>query len=270
VSRRRPNLAYPCIVLLALGVSRNVPVEGEQPCQPPPLRILAEGGYCIAATYPHDPEAWTQGLVWHDGHLIEGTGQEGRSYLKQVDLVTGTVKHEVKLPDRYYGEGIAVAGGQVYQLTWQNRIGFIYDLDTLEPTGSWTIEGDGWGLAFDGHRLLMSDGTAWVRFIDPATMTVADSVQVTDDGRPVTNLNELEIVDDELFANVWPSDSIARIDPGTGEVTGWLDLTGLLPDADRSQVRNVGVLNGIAYDPHSTRLFVTGKHWPKLFEIRLD
>ncbi len=222
--------------------------------------------YKVVQVYPHDPRAFTQGLVFHQGSLYEGTGLEGESTLRRVKLDNGEVLQIKKIEDQYFGEGIAIVGGSVVQLTWQEGLGFVYDLKTFERTRTFTYPGEGWGLTFDGKRLIMSDGTAMLRFLDPTTLKETGRLQVKDGGRPVEQLNELEFVKGEVFANVWGSDRIARISPKTGQVTGWIDLRGLLAPHEAT---NVDVLNGIAYDPEGDRLFVTGKWWPKLFEIRV-
>jgi glutamine cyclotransferase len=225
--------------------------------------------YQVVNVFPHDPAAFTQGLVYQDSIFYEGTGLRGQSTLRKVDPATGAVLQGIRLPDPYFGEGIAVVGDRLYQLTWQENTGFIYDKDSFELLDTWSYEGEGWGLATDGQRLIMSDGSNVLRFLDPATLQETGRVGVVDAaGQPVPRLNELEWVEDEVWANVWQTDLIARIDPASGRLLGWIDLTGLLSEEDRS-VQRVDVLNGIAYDPATGRLFVTGKWWPKLFEIEL-
>ena len=225
-------------------------------------------GYQIVRIYPHDPAAFTQGLVYLDGVLYEGTGLHGESTIRKVKLENGQVLQVHKLEERYFGEGIALVGPSLIQLTWQAGVAFIYDRATFKKTGTFNYHGEGWGLTYDGTRLIMSDGSpsGTLRLIDPKTYKEIGRLPVRDGGRPVANLNELEMVKGEIFANVWQSDRIARINPKTGVVTGWIDLSGLLDPRDRM---NVDVLNGIAYDEKGDRLFVTGKLWPKLFEIRL-
>ena len=223
-------------------------------------------GYRVIHEYPHDPAAFTQGLAWAGGFLYEGTGLEGRSSLRKVDLKTGKALKIRRLPDEYFGEGITLCRGRLVQLTWRSRVGFVYDPD-LRQTGRFTYSGEGWGIACDGTRLVMSDGTATLRRLDARTFKPVGQVTVTDRGRPVFRLNELEFVRGELFANVWGTDSIARIDPESGRVLGWIDLRGL--SGRLGAGAEIDVLNGIAYDGRGDRLFVTGKFWPKLFEIRL-
>ena len=222
----------------------------------------------VVATYPHDPEAFTQGLVVADGVLYEGTGRTGQSTLRRVDLETGTVLQIRELADDLFGEGVAVMGGRIYQITWKNGIAFVYDRASFEELETFAYEGEGWGLTTDGERLIMSDGSDRLVFRDPVTFAVLGEVDVRDGEAPVTRLNELEYIDGQVWANVWQTDRIVRIDPATGQVTGWLDLAGLLPDAERPADRG-GVLNGIAYDADADRVFVTGKLWPALFEIEL-
>jgi glutamine cyclotransferase len=225
--------------------------------------------YRVVNTYPHDPEAWTQGLFFHNGSLYECTGQEGHSTVREVEITTGTVKRQAKMSDEYFGEGCVLIGDHLYQLTWQNKKGFIYDRATFNKLSEWTYTHEGWGLTYDGTNLILSDGTSSLRFINPRTLAVIRTVEVKDNGVAIDNLNELEMYKGELLANIWLQDSIARIDPATGTVNGWIVLKGLLPDSERNRYDSVDVLNGIAYDSTGDRLFVTGKRWPKLYEIKL-
>lgn len=222
--------------------------------------------YAIVRAYPHDPAAFTQGLVYADGVLYESTGLYGRSSLRRVALETGEVLQQRDLPAEYFGEGLALFDGRLIQLTWQNNTGFVYDAASFALQQTWAYPTEGWGLTHDGAHLIMSDGSATLRFLDPRTFQAQREVLVTDGGRPVGLLNELEYVNGEVFANVWQTDWIARIDPQTGRVLGWIDLSGLLAPEER---QGADVLNGIAYDAQNGRLFVTGKLWPKLFEITL-
>ncbi|MER2600271.1 MAG: glutaminyl-peptide cyclotransferase [Caldilineales bacterium] len=241
-----------------------------QPAATPVAAIttLPVFGYRVVAEYPHDPAAFTQGLVYQDGIFYEGTGLRGQSTLRKVEPKTGDVLVAVPLPEPYFGEGIAVAGDRLFQLTWQEQTGLIYHKDSFELLATWRYQGEGWGLTTDGERLIMSDGSSELRFLDPATQAELGRVAVTDaTGAPLLRLNELEYVQGEVWANIWQTDRIARIDPASGQVLGWIDLTGLLSAADRTQ--RVDVLNGIAYDPATGRIFVTGKWWPKLFEIEI-
>ena len=223
--------------------------------------------YRVIASHPHDPEAFTQGLLFADGQLYESTGGYGQSSLRIVDLASGRVLRERQLPDNRFGEGLALNGGRLHQLTWKAGIGFTYEPSTLAPIGEFRYGGEGWGLAANADSLVMSDGTAELRFLDPATLTEVRRLQVRDGTEPVAGLNELEFVEGDLYANVWPSDRIAIINPANGQVRGWLDLTGLLPLVFRTP--RTDVLNGIAYDDAGKRLFVTGKHWPRLFQIEV-
>ncbi len=223
--------------------------------------------YRVVNTYPHDRDAFTQGLAFVDGVLYEGTGRRGYSTLRQVDLESGQVQKLRALPEQFFGEGIAVVGDRIYQLTWQSNIGFIYDRASLELLGSFHYPTQGWGLTHDEQNLMMSDGTSTLYFLDPESQQETGQVQVTYLGEPVRALNELEYVQGEVYANVWKTNVVVRIDPKTGEVTGVIDLAGLLSPEDLSQP--VDVLNGIAYDEENDRLFVTGKLWPKMFEIEL-
>jgi glutaminyl-peptide cyclotransferase len=223
-------------------------------------------GYRVVHVFPHDSEAFTQGLVYRDGLFYEGTGLNGRSTIRKVKIETGQVMQLQKLDSQYFGEGIAILNDTLFQLTWQSGIAFLYDRMTFTHTGTFSYTGEGWGLTHDGRRLIMSDGTATLRFIDPASHKEISRLAVRDGGKPVLNLNELEYIKGEVFANVWQTDRIARISPKTGEVTGWIDLKGLLPASEQAPD---AVLNGIAYDAAGDRLFVTGKLWPKVFEIRI-
>ena len=224
-------------------------------------------GYQVVHTYPHDPDAYTQGLLYLNGFLYEGTGLNGRSSVRKVNLETGEVLQKRDVPEQYFGEGIVNWKDSLIEITWQTQAGFIYDLATFALRSQFTYPGEGWGLTQDGRRIIMSDGTAQLRFWNPETLMEEGRVTVTDQGRPVNELNELEWVKGEVYANVYQTNRIARIDPNSGKVVGWIDLTGILSSEDR--LREVDVLNGIAYDAKGDRLFVTGKLWPKLFEIRL-
>ena len=223
--------------------------------------------YSILGTYTHDRDAFTQGLAFEKDVLYEGTGLYGKSSLRKVDLETGKVLQVHRLPSVYFGEGITIFRDTIIQLTWQSNRGFVYDKNSLEVLGEFTYATEGWGITHDGKRLIMSDGTSTLYFLDANTFVVTGHVQVYDNNVPVTNLNELEYICGQVYANVWQTDSIAMIDPNSGRVTGWIDLSGLLPP--QTDGMRVDVLNGIAYDTANDRLFVTGKLWPKLFEIEL-
>lgn len=224
-------------------------------------------GYQVVARYPHDPEAFTQGLFFHDGQLYESTGLNGRSSIRRVELKTGKVVQRREVPADYFGEGMVAWKDRLVELTWRSGLGFVYDLKSFEPLGRFDYPGEGWGLTQDGRRIIMSDGTPQLRFLDPETLKETGRVTVMDEADPIGQLNELEYMKGEVLANVWQTDLIARIDPDTGKVVGWIDLTGLLPAASRGP--GTDVLNGVAYDPIGDRLFVTGKNWPTLFEIKL-
>jgi len=225
-------------------------------------------GYRVIHTYPHDVTAFTEGLFFQDGRLYESTGLEGRSEIRMEALETGNVLQSRSIAPQYFGEGIVSWKGRLIELTWRSHIGFVYDLKSFTPLAEFHYSGEGWALTKDAHSIIMSDGTPYLRFLDPDTLQETRRVEVTDNGTPIANLNELEYVEGEVYANIWQTDRIARIDPKTGRVVGWIDLTGLLSTADRAGGR-VDVLNGIAYDPARKRLFVTGKLWPKIFEIRV-
>jgi glutamine cyclotransferase len=223
--------------------------------------------YRVVQSYAHDPGAFTQGLVIEKGVLYESTGRYGKSSLRRVDLASGDVLQMRSLPDSLFGEGIAVWKDRIVQITWRARTGFVYDRESFDLVREFRYETEGWGLAHDGKRLIMSDGTSTLYFIDPKSFEQIGRVAVYDADGPVALLNELEYIAGEVFANVLQSDQIARIDPRSGKVKGWIDLHGLITD----EQRRVGadVLNGIAYDRSEDRLFVTGKNWPLLFEIEL-
>lgn len=222
----------------------------------------------VVHTYPHDNTAFTQGLFYLSGFLYEGTGINNQLSIRKVKLETGEVIEKRDLPGQYFGEGIVNWKDRLIELTWQAQEGFIYDLPTFEVRRDFHYPGEGWGLTQDGKRIIMSDGTPQLRFWDPETLAELGRVTVTADGQPVKNLNELEWVKGEVYANIWTTDRIARIDPNTGHVVGWIDCTGLLGPND-TVGGDGAVLNGIAYDAATNRLFVTGKLWPKLFEIKL-
>ena len=226
-------------------------------------------GYQVVRAYPHDPTAFTQGLEYADGIFYEGTGLNGRSSIRKVKPETGEVLEKRDVPSQYFGEGITVWKSDLIELTWQSEIGFVYDKTTLQPRRTFKYLGEGWGLTHDGVNLIMSDGTDRLRLLDPTTFAERRRIQVIDGGFPVRSLNELEYVKGEIFANIWQTDYIARIGPD-GHVVGWIDLSGLLSPSERGTVEaSGGVLNGIAYDEAKDRLFVTGKLWPKLFEIKI-
>jgi glutaminyl-peptide cyclotransferase len=224
--------------------------------------------YQIVHTYPHDARAFTQGLIFRDGHLYESTGLNGSSSLRMVDLITGQVLQKHDLPAEYFAEGLTDWGSDLIQLTWKSGKAFVYDRFSFSLRQTFNYVGEGWGLTHDDAQLIMSDGSSTLRFVDPSSFRVIRSLRVTDEaGDPVDNLNELEYVRGEIYANIWQSYKIARISPRTGKVLGWIDLNGII---DKRQVQDSdAVLNGIAYDSVGDRLFVTGKLWPKLFEIKV-
>ena len=231
-----------------------------------PLRVQ-NYTYEVINSYPHDPAAFTQGLVYHQGVLYESTGLNGQSSLRQVELTTGIVLKKVGVSSEYFAEGLALFNNRLYQLTWQNQKTLVYDFTTFAPLTPFSYSGEGWGLTNNNQSLIMSNGSNQIRFVDPETFQTQRTINVTDQDRPVNQLNELEYIKGEIFANIWLTDRIARIDPATGKVTGWINLAGLLAPEDRT--RPVDVLNGIAYDEVGDRLFITGKLWPKLFQIKL-
>jgi glutaminyl-peptide cyclotransferase len=227
---------------------------------------LPQYTYTVVRTYPHDRDAFTQGLQFVDGVLYEGTGLNGRSSIRKVRLETGEVLQKREIAEEYFGEGITVWKNELIQLTWQSGIAFSYDRATFAPKRTFKYTGEGWGLTHDAQALIMSDGSEYLRFLDPATFAERKRIKVTAAGAPLKNLNELEFVKGEIFANVWQTDYVARIDPATGFVNAYIDFRGLLTPRESAQA---DVLNGIAYDGAAGRLFVTGKLWPKVFEVNL-
>lgn len=225
-------------------------------------------GFVVKKSFPHDPQAFTQGLFFKDGFLYESTGLNGQSSVRKVQLETGKVLMKKDIPSEYFGEGITGVGTEIVGLTWTSQVGFVFDMASLELKQKYAYPGEGWGLTNDANYIYMSDGTPVIRVLNPKTREEVRRIQVTADGKPIPRLNELEWVEGEIYANVWGTDVIARINPANGNVIGWIDLEGLLEPRWKG-IRVVDVLNGIAYDSKQRRLFVTGKLWPRLFEIEL-
>jgi glutamine cyclotransferase len=228
----------------------------------------AEYTFTVFRVFPHDTSAYTQGLAYRDGFLYEGTGRNGQSSLRKVRLETGEVIQRVNLATEFFGEGITIVKDEVFQLTWKSGVGFVYDVNDFHLLRKCSYAGEGWGLATNGRELFLSDGTSEIRVLDPETFGEKSRLKVHDGSKAVDQLNELEFVEGQIFANVWQTNRIARISPQTGEIVGWIDLTGLLSSVYRLEPE--AVLNGIAYDPVGKRLFVTGKLWPSVFEIRIS
>jgi glutamine cyclotransferase len=237
----------------------------------PPGSLAAQTVPVLRATvvksFPHDPHAFTQGLEYFDGYLYESTGRSGQSTLRQALLETVATVKLVNLPPQYFGEGLTILGGKIYQLTWLSKVGFIYDLRSFRQIGEFHYETEGWGLTHDADSLILSDGTNRLQFIDPTSFKVTKTIEVYAGNEAITSLNELEYINGEIYANVWHSPRIARIDPHSGQVVSWIDLT---PVIDREKHEPEDVLNGIAYDAKRGRLFVTGKDWAEIFEIRVE
>jgi glutaminyl-peptide cyclotransferase len=232
-----------------------------------PPQSLPVYTYEVVNTWAHDTSAFTEGLLYHDGFLYESTGLQGVSTLRKVEIETGRVVQKIDLSPDIFGEGLALFGDKLYQLSWQNQKGFVYDLKSFKLLRTFTFYGEGWGMTSDSSRLYMGDGSEFLRVLDPDSLRVQKTIGVYDGNRPIKEINELEWVKGEIFANVWKTEMIVRIDPATGKLLGVIDLRGILPEQDRSP--QIDVLNGIAYDPATDRLWVTGKKWPRLFEIRL-
>jgi glutaminyl-peptide cyclotransferase len=252
-----------CIGMQRLGAARFIPPEAAPPQSP---RIPVSNVKVLQA-YPHDPHAFTQGLEYYGGYLYESTGIAGQSTLRKVALQTGEVIRRVSLPPQCFGEGLTIFQGQIYQLTWLSKKGFIYDLRTFRQVGEFPYDGEGWGLTHDDSSLIVSDGTNKIRYINPVSFAVTRTIEVYAGREGVVNLNELEYIKGEIFANIWHSPRIARIDPRSGRVLAWIDLTSLVA---KEQHSDEAVLNGIAYDKGRDRLFVTGKNWSNLFEIKVE
>jgi glutaminyl-peptide cyclotransferase len=257
-------------ILIIPLLNSCAPLQSESPPSslPPPAPSPAQAySYNIVNVYPHDTGAFTEGLEFNNGILFEGTGLKGKSSIRKVDLKTGRVLQINNLSEEYFGEGITLYGGKIIQLTWQSHTGFVYEQNNLKLLDEFSYPTEGWGIAHDDSRLIMSDGTSILRFWDPTTYSQIGQVEVRDQGLPVDNINELEYVRGSIYANIWKTDKIAIIEPRDGRISGWIDLSGLL--ATQNYHGPVDVLNGIAYDQPTDRLFVTGKLWPDLFEIKL-
>jgi glutaminyl-peptide cyclotransferase len=260
---------FVAIVGMTAAALASLAAQSHQVQRLPPVGSRAPvSGYAVTHVYPHDPRAFTQGIEYRDGVLFEGTGLNGESTLRKVDLTTGKVLQQIAVPREYFAEGITIWGPTIIQLTWQSQMGFVYDRSTFKQLRSFPYSGEGWGLTHNATQLIMSDGSASLRFLDPKTLMETRRLLVTDAGIVIRDLNELEWVNGEIYANVWRTNFIARISPANGRVLGWIDLSGLL-SADEQRA-GADVLNGIAYDATGRRLFVTGKLWPKLFEIQVS
>lgn len=247
---------------LSHGTSREMQEQTASPSQRRKVQTIR-----IVNVTPHDPKAFTQGLVFAEGFLYESTGLRGQSTLRRVDLKTGKVLQTHSLAPRHFAEGLTLWKDRLIQLTWQSGIGFVYDSRTFDTVSEFPYEGEGWGITHNGHSLIMSDGTPVLRFLDPTTFEVTRSLEVKDEGTPLPSLNELEFVKGEILANIWGMDWIARIDPDSGQVLGWIDARPLRNAM--GPVQGIDALNGIAHDPDTDRLFITGKLWPSLFEIQI-
>ena len=262
VDKTMKSLIFGCVIGMLSFLSS---------CNPTPVTTGAvstpQYAYEVVNVYPHDRAAFTQGLEFRDGKLLESTGREGESTLRSVDLDSGQVLRKVDVPDQYFAEGLTVLNGKIYQLTWQHKIGFIYDYQTFKQIGEFSYQGEGWGLTNDGHSLILSDGTSRLRFFDPDSFRVLRTINVNENGKAISSLNELEFINGEIYANIWHDNRIAVINPQTGNVAGWLDCAGLIGQSQAADPE--AVLNGIALDPASGRVFITGKLWPKLFEIKI-
>jgi len=246
-------------------------------CAPAPASSIAAQrkpapvqSYKVVATFPHDTSSFTQGLVFaSDGQLYESTGLEGESTLRRVDIATGQTLQKIDVPSQYFAEGLAMVGDELLQLTWRHKLGFVYDRKTFKQKRTFSYKTEGWGIAYDGtSNLVMSDGSDTLTFLDPKSLAVTKTLRVMDAGRPVSNLNELEWIEGEIWANIWMTDRIARISPRTGEVNAWIDLSSLYPAWQRMPPADV--MNGIAYDKATRRIYITGKKWPRLYQITVS
>ena len=250
-------------------VRENAPVQTISSKPAPTEFVRAKATvFKIVKSYPHDQNAFTQGLLWHEGALYEGTGREGHSEVRKVDLQSGRVLRQSRLPSEVFGEGLVLSDNRLIQITWQSQRAFVFDLKTFQLQGEWKYEGEGWGLTTDDDELIMSDGSSQLSFRDPKTFAEKRRVDVTFNGQPLDKLNELEWINGQVWANVWQTDFIVRINPQTGEVEEYLDCSGLI--GDKARTGKEDVLNGIAYDAQNKRIFLTGKLWPRLFEIKLE
>jgi len=267
------KLIHTGLLIAIASLAAHVVITGTAPLRAQPLCESAANDASVPVSapeviqaFPHDPKAYTQGLTVFNGNLYEGTGWFGESNLRRVDMTSGAILQQVDLPQDIFGEGIAVYGNRIAQLSWRSHLGYVYDRETFDLLGTFNYPTEGWGLTYDGSRLILSDGSDILRFLDPDTFTEVGQISVRAGGRPIRSLNELEFINGAVYANVWQTDRIAIIDPSTGNVCSWLDFTGLntAPLSSRDDV-----LNGIAYDGDAGRLFVTGKRWPTLFEIQV-
>jgi glutamine cyclotransferase len=265
-TRMKVKLPRRCLGIAFLLTALIQLLPGQSPRQSRAARP-PEYTFKLVHVFPHDPTAFTQGLAYRDGFLYEGTGIKGQSSLRKIRLETGEIVQRVDLAPEFFGEGITLLNNEVLQLTWQSQTGFVYSLSDFKLLRRFEYSGEGWGLTTNGREIFMSDGTAQIRVLDPVTLAEKRRFKVRDGGTPIDQLNELEFVEGEIFANVWQTDRIARISPQSGNVVGWIDLKGLLSPVYRRE--SGAVLNGIAYDADRKRLFVTGKLWPSIFEIQL-
>jgi glutamine cyclotransferase len=257
------RLAIISALLTVLACAPAGPLAAQR--KPAPVQ-----SYKVIATFPHDTSSFTQGLVFaSDGQMYESTGLQGESTLRRVDIATGKTLQRIDVPSQYFAEGLAMVGDELLQLTWQHKIGFVYDRATFKQKRTFAYKTEGWGIAYDGaSRLVMSDGSDTLTFLDPKTFAPVKTLRVTDAGSPVKNLNELEWIEGEIWANVWMTDRIARVSPNTGEVNAWVDLSTLFPASERRPPADV--LNGIAYDKATRRIYITGKKWPRLYQITVS
>jgi glutamine cyclotransferase len=262
-ARRSIPRTLAVLALAALGACKGKEGENQPPASPPAPIV----GVQQVASFPHDTTSFTEGFLYHGGAFYESTGRNGESLMRKVDPASGRVLKQAKLDSTYFGEGLTLLGGRLYQLTWQTHVGFVYDTVTFKQLATFPIESEGWGMTTDGTSLIMSDGTSTIRFVDPQKFSTTRTIDVQDASSFVVNVNELEWIKGEIWANVWKTNRIARVDPATGRVKQWLDLDGLLPPG--SVTSQEAVLNGIAYDAEHDRVFVTGKLWPKIFQIRV-
>lgn len=262
LARLLPLLAF--AMLPALGALAPALAQGDNPLSAPVKLLVPE----VISVRPHDTSAYTQGLLLYDGYLYESTGRHGASTLRKVDPQTGEVLQMISVPEEYFAEGLALVGDRLIQLTWQSEVAFIYDRETFEQVGTFTYEGEGWGLCTDGRYLYMSDGTPFLDIRDPQTFELIFSGLVTVQGSLVERLNELECVGDYIYANIWQTDYIVQIDKYNGVVVAIIDASNLLTAEERAQFDDQEVLNGIAYLPETDTFLLTGKHWPKMYEVR--